>query len=391
MNAHNLETVCELLSWIMSSFTPLTLNELVEAISIERDDSERDLSKMVTNPNDLIEMLGSLVVVDRTRQDPVAALAHFTVEQFLRSDQLRKHDSLSMFCVTSIGVLNVGLAFVQYPSFTDFMKPCRTVSELQSRILDYKLLCVASNYWLAEMRTYGGRGPLIRKSIPILRWFIDGCRGADHRFVSWQQEYHRSLSGLPPPNPLRYAMHLGLVNLLDIIIQKGTDTRVMLSMGYSSLVIAVIGGHDDIVASLLGGDATINLEERYQRGSTYLHLAAGYGHDSIVSLLLEAGASPYALSDSGSTPFYRAARSASIPTMALLLDAGSDIDAETCDNWTPIIEAIESQHVEAVVWLVSKGANLNQETRSGTSVLGFARYAGTLEIIRSIEDGLRSR
>src|ERR1700761_1522911 len=106
-----------------------------------------------------------------------------------------------MFYVTSTDFLKVGLAFAQYLSFSDFMKPCRTVPEVQNRIPEYKPLRIASTYWALQIRSYGGRGPLIRKSISMLRWFTEGCRGADQRFISWQQVYHRSISGLPPPNP----------------------------------------------------------------------------------------------------------------------------------------------------------------------------------------------
>ena len=368
----------------------MTLCELAEAISIDAQDSQRDVEKMVTDPFDLLEMLESLVVVEQTTADPVVLLVHYTLDEFLESDQLRKHETLSVFHIPLMGIYEVGMTLAQYLSFAEFRKPCTTDAELDSRLACYPLLDLAAKQWFVQIRSYGGRGPLIKKDAQKMQWFIAPDEEGHQNFISWQQVYCGKISNLPTPNPLLSAEMLGMINLFDIIIQMGANTAVLSDNGYSPLAIAVLSGQEDRVASLLQSQQYTDIEQSYALGATCLHLAAGYGHTGIVRLLLKAGASPFARSESGSTPFYRAARGGSIPTLTLLLEAGSEVNAETWNGWTPIFEAIENQHVEVVQWLIQNGANLHQKIDTGVSVLKFAGYAGSADIVRLIETALSS-
>ncbi|EXJ69600.1 uncharacterized protein A1O5_07636 [Cladophialophora psammophila CBS 110553] len=388
-NAHDLDAVCKMLMWLVSCLTPLTLSQLVEAVSIKPNDSERDLEKMVTDENDLLEILGSLVVVDRDQDDPVVSLAHFTLYEFLVSHRLRGHEALSMFFIPARGYLDVGLSLVQYLSFSDFREPCATQADLIHRTSSNKLLLLAARHWFTQLRALGGRGPL-SNYIHRLQWFIEPCRKGDFHFVSWQQAYHGSVSDLPQTNPLVYAHRFGMSNLFDILIQKGADTQALSEDDYSPLAIAVISGKKDLVATLLQSKPRPDLEAQYGRGLTCLHLAAERGKEDIVHLLLEAGASPHARSVSGTTPLYRAARAGSIATMELLLNADSEINAETWDGWTAIFEAIENHHVGATRWLIARGADVKRKLGVGTSVLEFAQFHENAEIIQIVEEVLRS-
>ena len=384
-NTHNLGTVCKLLTYIISCLVPLTLGQLAEIVSIEPGDRKRDLDKMATDPNDLLEMLGCLVVVDRIQEDPTVTLAHYTAHEFLTSDKLYKHETLSMFYVPNTGILDLGLVLAQYMSFAEFEQPCRTETELSNRITSYKLLDIAATELFNQMGSFGGRGPLTQRHLSVLHWFIE----PNTNFLSWQQVFHRRVSSLQHMSPLFYATHFEMENLSYVLIQRGADPLALSMPGYDELAVTVISGHEQLVSYMLQANPTMDLEQPQARGSTYLHLAASNGSHQIVKLLLEAGASPDARSDSESTPFYRAARCGSIPTMELLLDAGSDVNAETWDGFIPIIEAIEHQHVEAIAWLVSKGANLKHKINGGGSVLDFAQGSGNKKVVQIIEDALQ--
>jgi len=75
-------------------------------------------------------------------------------------------------------------------------------------------------------------------------------------------------------------------------------------MGWTALMYAVKGGHDEIVEMLL--EAGASLDQRNQSRETALHLAARHGRTASARLLLRAGAD-FGLRDSEErTPLYRA-------------------------------------------------------------------------------------
>jgi hypothetical protein len=386
-NAENLEIVLKALMWIVSSLVPLTLGQLTEAISIEPDDVRRDTEKMITDERDLLEMLGSLVTVDSTQEDPVVSLAHFTLDEFLRSDTLRVHESLWMFYVPVRYILNVGITCIQYLSFSDFKAPCRSRQQLHERKSSYKLLEFAATNWFSQVMAYGGRGPAIKNLLRVMNWFIEPCRGDSENFISWQQAFRDEVDcWFVPADPLYYAIDFHMSNLFDVLLQRGANPELLYEKGFTILhVAAMIGREEDVAAILQTGP---DLEAPANGRGTALHLAAESGHFGVVKLLLEAGASPHAKSGSESTPFYRAARSGSIPVMELLYQAGSDVNAATWDKWIPIFEAIEFMHVPAIEWLIRRGATLNHKILDGPSVLEFAKNTGNKEIINLIEIGL---
>jgi hypothetical protein len=71
-------------------------------------------------------------------------------------------------------------------------------------------------------------------------------------------------------------------------------------MGYTPLLWAVNLGHIRIVAILIEAGANVNVTDEV--GFTALHISVGRGYDRIVEQLLEAGANPMAVDHHGKTP-----------------------------------------------------------------------------------------
>jgi ankyrin repeat protein len=74
----------------------------------------------------------------------------------------------------------------------------------------------------------------------------------------------------------------------------------------------------------------------HEHDGTLLHVAASYGSQSVLLLLLDAGLSPHAATSFGATPLHYAARSNQPRMIQLLLAAGADINARTARGLTPL-------------------------------------------------------
>lgn len=389
-NLESLDLAVRALTWIVASVNPMTLGQIVEAISIDPGDSSSDIEKMITDENDLLETIGSLVTLHWTQRDPYVTLAHFTLYEFFQSETLQKHASLSGFFVSDSAWLDCTAICAQYLSFSDFQSPCETELEFLQRKASYKLLTFAAGSWNRMLRSTGARGPNTRKLLPQIQWFITAKKVGRGNFVSWQQVFQSCVDCSDyPSDPLYYAVAFDMVTLYDILIEEGSNPQYLYEAEYTPLQVAVIARDRDRVNTII--QTNPDLEARGPGRQTALHIAASNGQAEIVKILLEAGANPHVRTESGSTPFYRAARSGSIPTLQLLYDVGSDVNAATWDAWTPIFEAMENLHVSAVDWLVNAGAKLDQRILVGMSVIDFARDMCNDEIVSIITRGLSTQ
>lgn len=138
----------------------------------------------------------------------------------------------------------------------------------------------------------------------------------------------------------------------------------------------------DLLASKVNPD-----EWRAYDGSTALHVSARNGHESVVSLLLQAHASPLARTEDGSTPLLCAACHGSASLVKMLMDAKSELDAVNMDGTTPLIVAAYYGHSDVVAALVSGGADTNIRDEWGTALDNAKRMQRhqTVEYLSSVD------
>lgn len=106
----------------------------------------------------------------------------------------------------------------------------------------------------------------------------------------------------------------------NLLAETAPDLDAADATGWTPLMYAVKGGHDEIVEMLL--EAGASLDSRNDSGETALHLAARLGRTASARRLLRAGAD-FALRDSeGRTPLYRAIESRSADIIEMLQAAG---------------------------------------------------------------------
>ncbi|MHA7877967.1 MAG: ankyrin repeat domain-containing protein, partial [Bacteroidota bacterium] len=94
-------------------------------------------------------------------------------------------------------------------------------------------------------------------------------------------------------------------------------------------------------------------------GLTPLCLAAMYGQDNVIGLLLDLGADIEARSLRNRTPLHIAARRGQNGAVGLLLDRGADIEAKAMRNRTALHFAVRARQVETAGTLLSRGAVVN--------------------------------
>jgi TonB family protein len=93
--------------------------------------------------------------------------------------------------------------------------------------------------------------------------------------------------------------------------------------GWSALMYALKGGHDDIVKILVDAGANVRLKNNDEESA--LHIAAKYGRSEATRLLLDAGADISTYDATGRTPLYRAIENKQADIIELLQAAAQEL------------------------------------------------------------------
>ncbi len=113
-------------------------------------------------------------------------------------------------------------------------------------------------------------------------------------------------------------------------------------------------------------------------GWTPLHLAAHFGKQEAVRLLLNKGAKVDARSTNAmqNTPLHAAAAGRAAEVATLLLDHGASVNARQNGGWTPLHAAAQNGDIELARTLVEAGADVNARAENRQSPLDLALTRG---------------
>lgn len=113
-------------------------------------------------------------------------------------------------------------------------------------------------------------------------------------------------------------------------------------------------------------------------GYTALHLAAFFGFEAIVDLLLSYGADPDVPSRNGQGvhPLHSAVAGGSFAIARLLVDAAVDVNAPQTGGFRPIHAAAQNGDELTVDLLLQAGARLDLPTEEGVTAAGLAAASG---------------
>lgn len=145
-------------------------------------------------------------------------------------------------------------------------------------------------------------------------------------------------------------------------------------------------GDADRVDALLRAEPEIR-DSRSPDGWTPLHLAAHFGHEDVVRLLLERGAAVDVRSRNvmANTPLHAAA--GRHPRICqILVEAGADVNSRQEGGWTPLHAAARSGHEDTVELLLSRGADPTLTNDDGESAALTAERSGYAELAERIQE-----
>lgn len=143
--------------------------------------------------------------------------------------------------------------------------------------------------------------------------------------------------------------------------------------GWTCLHLAAIYGHEDLLTCIIEDcGADINIGDNDSR--TPLHLAIENKSLSAIPLLISAGADVNAKSKDGSTPLHIAVKQ--IDTVQLLLRNGADKEATDLEGRTPLYQALADGTMEIATLLVDEGANVATAAKDGRTPLHMALSLG---------------
>jgi len=153
-----------------------------------------------------------------------------------------------------------------------------------------------------------------------------------------------------------------------------------------AIFAAAILGDAERLEELLTGNRSL-VSAVSSDGWTPLHLAAFFGKDAAVRLLLNKGASVTARSTNqmANTPLHAAAAGKHAGIVKLLLDHGASANVRQHGGWVPLHSAAQNGDLEAARALIEGGADTSVRADNNQKPLDLALTAGRQEMVEFLE------
>jgi ankyrin repeat protein len=207
--------------------------------------------------------------------------------------------------------------------------------------------------------------------------------------------------------PIMQATYQGNDKMVALLLEYKAQPDIPNLKGFSPLITASGKGYESIVRKLLA-TKRVNVEHSNIHNETALMRALAGKHETIARLLLDAGASPHALSGSGSSSvgtasrlglsqmtrqligakpgvnqaLLRAVMHSELPVMRRLLqEEQADINTVDSDENTPLHLAVETKNPKIVEEVLKYKPDLGKLNSAGVSAVEMALKQGQSDII----------
>ena len=404
------EDVCRVLSCLIYSFFPLSIEEVTETVGILAEgQSYFDVEYRLSEPRHILKICSGLVVTtgstrtthigDRHLRIEELRLAHYSVKEYLVSGRVanqrlstfaledhQTHEMLASLCIRYL----LWCHQEKFCEDSDFLSRYATVYLNTAPFAPYAAAC-----WTRHLRSarLDGSSRLYHESMQLLTrsdllkdlirlhppWFRHEECIILQRFgyVKTFNGNHYLDSKFQDVPPLFYASLLGMDQLVLMLMDQGEDPNDSTSEG-TCLSAAASGGHVSTIQLLLARGASINkvVPQVSKERETYYSMSAiheaVYGqYEDIFKLLLEKGADvnvgrmdqgKYCKEIDCSTPLQTAIVYRSKLFVQLLIAAKADLNAAGGGRDTALeiaSERTDEDSVDTVAMLLNAGADPN--------------------------------
>ena len=352
-----------ILQFLAFSERPLRIEEAVDAIAVDtKGDTKGDQyfnpKRRMPNPQEITRYCSSLVVVVSTKGHSYDKdgghlelhLAHFSVKEYLMSDQLDKRIAQDFQEVAAkVSIATVCLAYLLHLD-QDFL-----IKEIKET---FPLAQYSARHWMINAMVAKEEDKTVQGL--IVKFFCSHPRSYKTCYSLYlpdRQWYpDLDLRGNNQAPPLYYASFGGFRNAVQCLLSQDADVNVQGGVYGNALQAASVGGHEKVVELLFGKGADVNA-----RGGLYgnaLQAASDEGHEKVVELLLGKGADVNAQGGRYGNALRAASDRGHEKVVELLLGKGADVNAQGGWYGNALQAASDRGHEKVVELLLGRGAVL---------------------------------
>jgi ankyrin repeat protein len=358
------------LSYVFCARRPLSVDELLHALSVEDGDTEL-YEDALPDIEFLLNSSAGLIRADL--KNGSVGLVHHTLREYLQKhpDKVLEHleTAMARVCLTY-------LAFDEFES-----GPCSDGENLDQRLQKYRFLDYASHHW-----GYHFKEDQDEDEMELLQEFLHNpmklassiqvLHAPSHRRDKWYDRFPKQAT------PLQVAAHWGLDKVVAMLLQESVEVDSQDSQGATALQLAARNGHLHTVRLLRGRAARVEIMDH--RGRTAVAWASRYGHKATVELLLEHGAKILEKDKEGWTALDWAVIGGHTETMKVLFSQCTDISLERSQLNTALILAAESGSHDLIPMLLDDGAQIDWKDEEGSTALTYAVPLGHEKAARAL-------
>lgn len=167
------------------------------------------------------------------------------------------------------------------------------------------------------------------------------------------------------------------------LLRHGADSNLLDHNLYSPLHHAAKNCNANVVNALLAAGAAVNLRSSRPDESSALKLAASVGNDDVVRALIHHGADVNDYSWGGHTAMGTAASCNEESVLNILIEAGAKLEFVD-DMWSPIHWACRHGSLEVVLALLRHGVDAHRMNPLGHAAIHVAAWQGSVAVLDAL-------
>jgi ankyrin repeat protein len=368
---------------------------LIDAYIVELSEPPYlDLEGRSYKQNDLVDIYLGLLEITTTKDDrgqdiSIARIAHFSVQEYLRSDRIRQQKA-ARFAIQSESA-NIEMAQICLVYLLDPVLSSGALDE--EKLRKFPFARFAAMYWYDHYQNSLAEQPKIESLLSRMFLCFTDC------FATWIQLHDvdhpwgdaiRRMNDIG--SPIYYAALLGLESIVQRIITVATHDGMLSAklnarggLHGTALQAASYNRHAKVVRLLLEGGADANV----QCGSigNALQAASCMGHQCVVKMLLEQGTDVNAQGGHYGSALHAASMIGSRDIVHMLLDKGANVNIQSGVFSNPLQAASLGGDDEKIVqMLLDRGANVNAQGGVYGNALQAASCTGNQCVVKLLLD-----